>query len=342
MGEERRPWLAHGQLAVADRGQEEQHPGGQLPGEDDLVPDLAEPPPVGEQRAEQLVHGVADLLDQPDLAALDDRAGQPQVLYKKIIASGKNISRSRVLIMGATFKEDVSDIRNSKVADIVKELKSFGVKVDIVDPHADSKRWQPVSTRTGQPLVDENHDHADHRTVADQIPPDVAAQHAVGERRYQRRLRCRQGVRSRAGRALEAEGIVFIGPSPRAIEAMDGATTPARIATAVALLALDRVPAPAADGDVSTLWREGRQDSPEAEHGRDEHLLVADTVRKEAHQRLRADADLPLEVVHAQPQLADLAGEDVVGEGGVGILQGFHSREKAPDNPPQLVITFGP
>ena len=55
---------------------------------------------------------------------------------KKIIASGKNISKSKVLIMGATFKEDVSDIRNSKVSDIVKELKSFGVKVEIVDPHA--------------------------------------------------------------------------------------------------------------------------------------------------------------------------------------------------------------
>jgi UDP-N-acetyl-D-galactosamine dehydrogenase len=40
--------------------------------------------------------------------------------------------------MGATFKEDVSDIRNSKVADIVKELKSFGVKVEVVDVHADS------------------------------------------------------------------------------------------------------------------------------------------------------------------------------------------------------------
>jgi UDP-N-acetyl-D-galactosamine dehydrogenase len=40
--------------------------------------------------------------------------------------------------MGATFKEDVSDIRNSKVADIVKELISFGVKVEVVDPHADS------------------------------------------------------------------------------------------------------------------------------------------------------------------------------------------------------------
>lgn len=57
---------------------------------------------------------------------------------KKIIAAGKNISRSKVLVMGATFKEDVSDIRNSKVADIVKELRSFGVKVEIVDPHADS------------------------------------------------------------------------------------------------------------------------------------------------------------------------------------------------------------
>jgi UDP-N-acetyl-D-galactosamine dehydrogenase len=59
-------------------------------------------------------------------------------LVKKISAAGKNISKSKVLIMGATFKEDVSDIRNSKVADIVKELKSFGVKVDVVDPHADS------------------------------------------------------------------------------------------------------------------------------------------------------------------------------------------------------------
>jgi UDP-N-acetyl-D-glucosamine/UDP-N-acetyl-D-galactosamine dehydrogenase len=57
---------------------------------------------------------------------------------KKIIASGKNISKSKVLVMGATFKEDVSDIRNSKVADIVRELKTYGVKVEVVDPHADS------------------------------------------------------------------------------------------------------------------------------------------------------------------------------------------------------------
>jgi UDP-N-acetyl-D-galactosamine dehydrogenase len=57
---------------------------------------------------------------------------------KKIIAAGINISKSKVLVMGATFKEDVSDIRNSKVADVVKELRSYGVKVEVHDPHADS------------------------------------------------------------------------------------------------------------------------------------------------------------------------------------------------------------
>jgi UDP-N-acetyl-D-glucosamine/UDP-N-acetyl-D-galactosamine dehydrogenase len=57
---------------------------------------------------------------------------------KKMIAAKKDINRATVLIMGATFKEDVSDIRNSKIADVVKELKSFGVKVEIVDPYASS------------------------------------------------------------------------------------------------------------------------------------------------------------------------------------------------------------
>lgn len=57
---------------------------------------------------------------------------------KKIIAAGKNISEAKVLIMGATFKEDVSDIRNSKVADVVKEFISFGVHVEVIDPHASS------------------------------------------------------------------------------------------------------------------------------------------------------------------------------------------------------------
>jgi UDP-N-acetyl-D-galactosamine dehydrogenase len=58
---------------------------------------------------------------------------------KKVIAQGKVIQQSRALIMGVTFKEDVTDIRNSKVIDIVNELKSYQMSVDLVDPHASSE-----------------------------------------------------------------------------------------------------------------------------------------------------------------------------------------------------------
>jgi UDP-N-acetyl-D-galactosamine dehydrogenase len=56
-----------------------------------------------------------------------------------IIQNNGNVKDSKVLVMGATFKENVSDIRNSKVADVVKELKSYSLNVDITDPYADSK-----------------------------------------------------------------------------------------------------------------------------------------------------------------------------------------------------------
>ncbi len=58
---------------------------------------------------------------------------------KKIIALGKGIQSARVLVMGATFKENVSDIRNSKVVDTVRELESFSVEVDVIDPYASSE-----------------------------------------------------------------------------------------------------------------------------------------------------------------------------------------------------------
>jgi len=57
---------------------------------------------------------------------------------KKVIAQGKVIQQSKALIMGATFKEDVTDIRNSKVIDIANELKSYQMSVDLIDPHASS------------------------------------------------------------------------------------------------------------------------------------------------------------------------------------------------------------
>ncbi len=58
---------------------------------------------------------------------------------KKLISNGHPVNGARVLVMGATFKENVSDIRNSKVVELVKELKSFSVNVEVVDPHASSE-----------------------------------------------------------------------------------------------------------------------------------------------------------------------------------------------------------
>jgi UDP-N-acetyl-D-glucosamine/UDP-N-acetyl-D-galactosamine dehydrogenase len=58
---------------------------------------------------------------------------------KKMIGHGKNPMEAKVLIMGATFKEDVSDIRNSKIVDVITELQSFACAVDVIDPHADTE-----------------------------------------------------------------------------------------------------------------------------------------------------------------------------------------------------------
>ena len=58
---------------------------------------------------------------------------------KQLIKAGKNVLGAKVLVMGATFKENVSDIRNSRVADLVSELKQFGITVDVTDPYASSE-----------------------------------------------------------------------------------------------------------------------------------------------------------------------------------------------------------
>lgn len=60
-------------------------------------------------------------------------------IVQHIISHVSDVKSSKVLVMGATFKENVSDIRNSKVADVVKELKSFFLNVDVVDPYANNE-----------------------------------------------------------------------------------------------------------------------------------------------------------------------------------------------------------
>lgn len=62
-----------------------------------------------------------------------------QTLVKKLVAKGKEPTTAKALIIGATFKENVTDIRNSKVYDVYHELVSFGVKVEIIDALADKE-----------------------------------------------------------------------------------------------------------------------------------------------------------------------------------------------------------
>jgi len=65
-----------------------------------------------------------------------------KTVVQHIIKNSADVKSAKVLIKGATFKENVSDIRNSKVADVVKALQSYSVNVDVEDPHADSEELQ--------------------------------------------------------------------------------------------------------------------------------------------------------------------------------------------------------
>lgn len=71
--------------------------------------------------------------------------GMPAYVAKKLvqtlIQNGKNPKESKVLIMGVTFKENVSDIRNSKIANLAQELIDYSVEVDLVDPFASPEEF---------------------------------------------------------------------------------------------------------------------------------------------------------------------------------------------------------
>jgi UDP-N-acetyl-D-galactosamine dehydrogenase len=90
-----------------------------------------------------MVHKASELKYHPQMIAsgrfVNDSMGGyvAKQTVKKLLSNDLPLLRARVLIMGFTYKENVSDIRNTKVADIVKELQSFRVAVDVVDPNAD-------------------------------------------------------------------------------------------------------------------------------------------------------------------------------------------------------------
>lgn len=72
----------------------------------------------------------------------------PSYVAKKVvqhlIRNTNAIKSSRVLVMGVTFKENITDIRNSKVVDVIRELKEYEVNVDVVDAFADKQEMKGV------------------------------------------------------------------------------------------------------------------------------------------------------------------------------------------------------
>ena len=89
-----------------------------------------------------LTHTAEEVGYHPQIIASGRRMNDNMARYaarnviKLMINNGINISKSRVGVLGITFKENCPDIRNSKVVDLVKELEKWGVEVVITDPYA--------------------------------------------------------------------------------------------------------------------------------------------------------------------------------------------------------------
>ena len=89
---------------------------------------------------------------------------------QQMIHAGRNIKGARVNVLGLTFKEDVPDIRNSKVIDIIRELHEFGVETYVHDPQANGE--------------DALHEYGVRLTDWDSLPSADALILAVAHRRY--------------------------------------------------------------------------------------------------------------------------------------------------------------
>jgi UDP-N-acetyl-D-galactosamine dehydrogenase len=103
-----------------------------------------------------------------------------------IIKSGKEISTSKILVLGATFKENVSDIRNSKVVDLVKELKGFNAEVEIVDPNANPEEFAHEYGLTLTPTIGQGYDavilavnHREYETLDENYFQSICTDHGV-------------------------------------------------------------------------------------------------------------------------------------------------------------------
>ncbi len=91
-----------------------------------------------------LTHKAEELGYHPQIILAGRRMNDNMARYaarnviKRMLQNGIDVARSKVGVMGITFKENCPDIRNSKVADLVKELQSWGVTVVVTDPWAEA------------------------------------------------------------------------------------------------------------------------------------------------------------------------------------------------------------
>lgn len=105
---------------------------------------------------------------------------------KLMSSAGKTLNKSKVLVLGATFKENVGDIRNSKVFDVVKELQDLNISVDIVDPFASSKEVEHEYGCKLTPEIGKDYDaiiyavrHRAYRTFDEAYFESITSENAV-------------------------------------------------------------------------------------------------------------------------------------------------------------------
>nr|MCR5801270.1 nucleotide sugar dehydrogenase [Lachnospiraceae bacterium] len=67
-----------------------------------------------------------------------------EMCVKNLIKTGKNVREAKVAIFGFTFKEDCPDTRNTRVIDIVDELKEYGIEPMVSDPIADAEEAEKL------------------------------------------------------------------------------------------------------------------------------------------------------------------------------------------------------
>ena len=93
-----------------------------------------------------------------------------QQTIKQLIRAGHDVGKCRVTVFGLTFKENCPDLRNSKVIDVIRELQSFGLEVQVTDAEADA--------------AEAMHEYGVTLTPLEQLKPAQAAVLAVAHRAY--------------------------------------------------------------------------------------------------------------------------------------------------------------